>query len=69
MNPITRKLDYFTRVFYQNEYAKELRMGNMGALLQEDYEQTAEGKIACAKKCSEINRNFAGVGADYERTV
>ena len=21
MNPITRKLDYFTRVFYQNEYA------------------------------------------------
>ena len=40
MNPITRKLDYFTRVFYQNEYAKELRMGNMGALLQEDYEQT-----------------------------
>ena len=36
MNPITRKLDYFTRVFYQNEYAKELRMGNMGALLQED---------------------------------
>ena len=34
MNPITRKLDYFTRVFYQNEYAKELRMGNMGALLQ-----------------------------------
>lgn len=50
MNPITRKLDYFTRVFYQNEYAKELRMGNMGALLQEDYEQTAEEKIACAKK-------------------
>ena len=50
MNPITRKLEYFTRVFYQNEYAKELRMGNMGALLQEDYEQTAEGKIACAKK-------------------
>lgn len=49
MNPITRKLDYFTRVFYQNEYAKELRMGNMGALLQEDYEQTAEEKIACAK--------------------
>lgn len=50
MNQITRKLDYFTRVFYQNEYAKELRMGNMGALLQEDYEQTAEEKIACAKK-------------------
>ena len=50
MNPITRKLDYFTRVFYQNEYAKELRMGNMGALLQEDYEQTAEEKIACTKK-------------------
>ena len=50
MNPITRKLDYFTRVFYQNEYVKELRMGNMGALLQEDYDQTAEEKIACAKK-------------------
>lgn len=70
MNPITRKLDYFTRVFYQNEYAKELRMGNMGALLQEDYEQTAEEKnCLCKKICSEINRNFAGVGADYERTV
>ena len=50
MNPITRKLNYFTRVFYQNEYVKELRMGNMGALLQEDYDQTAEEKIACAKK-------------------
>ncbi len=50
MNPITRKLDYFMRVFYQNEYAKELRMGNMGTLLQEDYDQTAEEKIACAKK-------------------
>lgn len=50
MNPITRKLEYFTRVFYQNKYAKELRMGNMGALLQEDYEKTAEEKIACAKK-------------------
>lgn len=50
MNPITRKLDYFTRVFYQGEYAKELRMGGMGTLLQEDYEQTAEQKIACAKK-------------------
>ena len=35
MKPLVRKTDYITRVFYQGDFAKELRMGDMVKILQD----------------------------------
>lgn len=50
MNPITRKLEYISRVFYLQDYAKELRQGGIAEHLRNDYRKTTESKITCIKK-------------------
>ncbi len=50
MNPINRKLSYIGRVFYLQDYAKELRQGEIAEHLRNDYKTTAESKIECIKK-------------------
>ena len=50
LNPIKRKLDYIGRVFYLQDYAKELRQGGIAEHLQGDYRTTTDQKIACIKK-------------------
>ena len=50
MNPINRKLSYIGRVFYLQDYAKELRQGGIAEHLRNDYKTTTETKIACIKK-------------------
>ena len=50
MTPIRRKLRYIGRVFYLQDYAKELRQGDIAKHLQNDYRTTTESKIACIKK-------------------
>ena len=50
MNPINRKLWYIERVFYLQDYAKELRQGGISEHLRKDYETTTDKKIACIKK-------------------
>ena len=50
MNPIDRKLDYIGRVFYLQDYAKELRQGGIAEHLRNDFKTTTETKIACIKK-------------------
>lgn len=50
INPIDRKLDYVKRVFYLQDYAKELRQGGIAAHLQDVYQKTTDVKISCMKK-------------------
>ena len=50
MNPINRKLSYIGRVFYLQDYAKEIRQGGIAEHLRNDYKTTTETKIACIKK-------------------
>lgn len=50
MNPIRRKLSYIGRVFYLQDYAKELRQGGIAKHLQDEYHATTHEKIACIKK-------------------
>lgn len=50
MTPIRRKLRYIGRVFYLQDYAKELRQGGIAEHLQNDYKITTESKISCIKK-------------------
>ena len=50
MTPIGRKLSYIGRVFYLQDYAKELRQGGIAELLMNDYKQTTHSKIVCIKK-------------------
>ena len=50
INPINRKLGYIGRVFYLQDYAKELRQGGIAEHLRNDYVETTETKIACIKK-------------------
>ena len=50
MNPIDRKLDYIKRVFYLQDYAKELRQGGIAEHLQNEYQKTTDIKISCIKK-------------------
>jgi ATP-binding cassette subfamily B protein len=50
MTPIGRKLSYIGRVFYLQDYAKELRQGGIAEHLMNDYKQTTHSKIVCIKK-------------------
>ena len=50
MNPINRKLSYIGRVFYLQDYAKELRQGGIAEHLRNDYMTTTDTKIVCIKK-------------------
>lgn len=50
MNPISRKLDYINRVFYLNDYAKELRTGNVGEILANKFDAVTDEKIECVKR-------------------
>ena len=52
LNPINRKLNYISRVFYLPDHAKELRQGQIADTLQEQYADTTEQKIGCLKKYS-----------------
>ena len=50
MNPINRKLSYIGRVFYLQDYAKELRQGGIAGHLMNNYRVTTDEKIGCIKK-------------------
>ena len=50
MNPIGRKLSYIGRVFYLQDYAKELRQGAIAKHLQDEYRTTTDKKISGLKK-------------------
>ncbi|MBQ9080672.1 MAG: ABC transporter ATP-binding protein [Clostridia bacterium] len=50
MNPIDRKLSYIGRVFYLQDYAKELRQGGIAEHLQNEYKSATDAKISCIKK-------------------
>ncbi len=50
MNPIDRKLNYIGRVFYLQDYAKELRQGGIAEHLSNEYNKTTDVKISCIKK-------------------
>ncbi len=50
MNPINRKLSYIGRVFYLQDYAKDLRQGGIAEHLRNDYKETTDIKITCIKK-------------------
>ena len=50
INPINRKLSYIGRVFYLQDYAKELRQGGIAEHLRNDYKTTTDTKITCIKK-------------------
>ena len=58
-NPMTRKLDYIKRVFYLNDHAKELRLGDIGKLLQAEYRETIDRKIQCTKKYARATLFFS----------
>ena len=45
-----RRSDYFQRLFYLQDYAKEVRMNGIAPLLMERYDQAADDVIACQKK-------------------
>ncbi len=49
-NRITRRKEYAGRVFGRMEYAKEMRMGGIANLMQENYRKAADDDIACLKK-------------------
>ncbi len=50
INSLNRKLGYISRVFYLQEYAKELRQNRIAEHLQNEYRRTTNMKIVCIKK-------------------
>lgn len=49
-NNIIRRKEYACRIFGRMEYAKEMRMGGIAGLLQENYRNAADDDVACLKK-------------------
>jgi ATP-binding cassette subfamily B protein len=54
MKPIQRKRDYINRVFYLNDYAKEIRLSNVKAKLYEDYLESYKKLTETAKRNTKI---------------
>lgn len=50
ISPINRKLSYIKRVFYLQDYAKELRQGGIAEHLRTAYKTTTNIKINCIRK-------------------
>lgn len=51
---LDRKHDYILRVFYLNEYAKELKISKIGLKFINDYRNTTEEKIALLEKYKKV---------------
>lgn len=49
-NRLHRRADYFARVFYLQDYAKEVRMNGIKPLLVKRYNEAADDVINCQKK-------------------
>lgn len=49
-NRLHRRADYFARVFYLQDYAKEVRMNGIRPLLVKRYNEAADDVIDCQKK-------------------
>lgn len=49
-NRLHRRADYFARVFYLQDYAKEVRMNGIKHLLNKRYNEAADDVIDCQKK-------------------
>lgn len=49
-NRLHRRADYFARVFYLQDYAKEVRMNNIKPLLIERYNEAADAVTDCQRK-------------------
>ena len=50
INPIYRKLGYVGRIFYLQDYAKELRQGEIAEHLIDKYREANNERIKCVKK-------------------
>lgn len=48
--PYNRVIDYVNRVMYLPEYAKEMRLTNLFALMKRKYDEALHGKVTVAKK-------------------
>ena len=52
-NPYERRLGYVNRVFYLNDYAKEVRLNTgVSDLILMDFDETNDGTLAIDKKCA-----------------
>ncbi|MBQ3093689.1 MAG: ABC transporter ATP-binding protein [Clostridia bacterium] len=48
--PHSRRADYIKRVFYLNDYAKDMRMGEMTDMLYDDFDASEKNETAVIKK-------------------
>lgn len=65
VNPIERKRNYVSRVFYLNDYAKELRLHpKVGDKLEKEFEETND-EIAKEQKRVGLKRTFLNFTRDY----
>ncbi len=59
INPMERKRNYSSRVFYLNDYAKELRLNpEVGEILKEEFEKTEDEMIKEQKKIAKKRTGF-----------
>lgn len=65
VNPLERKRNYVSRVFYLNDYAKELRLHpKVGEKLEKEFEETND-EIAKEQKRVGLKRTFLNFTRDY----
>ena len=50
MKPVQRRADYVGRVFYLADYAKEIRLSQVGDVLSRDFDRAAEGLLDSVKR-------------------
>lgn len=62
LKPLKRKRNYFSRVFYLNDYAKELRLTSIGTQLQEGFKVTNDNFSPIIKKYGGKQAFFGSLG-------
>lgn len=55
LTPLKRKMDYAKKIFYEPQYAQEIRMGKLGPLMRQKFDETIEEMLVLDRKYSVPN--------------
>lgn len=62
LKPIERKRDYFNRIFYLNDYAKEIRLNPVADMLKQEFSETNDQIPSIVKKYGWKQFRLGGMG-------
>ncbi len=69
LKPLERKRDYFNRIFYLNDYAKEIRLNPVGDMLKESFAESNGAVFPVLKKYGKRQTAVAAAGTFFSNNL